>query len=950
MSHPGRGTGQPVDGAGPGRGRVSFVGAGPGAADLITVRGAAVLAAADVVIWASSLVHPAILDHARDGAELIDSAALPLEGVEAVYRRAAEQGLHVARVHSGDPALWGAVQEQLEICDRLGLDSDIVPGVSSFTALAAALRRELTVPEVAQSVILTRLGGGKTPMPPGEEVRDLARHGTTMALFLSAARSGQLREELLAGGYPPDTPCVVAYQVSWPDELIVRCTLDTLADTVKAHRLWKHTLVLVGPALVAGGRRSHLYHPGHFHTYRRAQSGARTVLRDADRALAAAGATQLPASPHPVTPAPPALERERERGAPAEPVAPQGAAVHGAGLVALVAVTAAGRAAADDLTRRWPTARLYPGRPRDAITAALADGVTGIVCFLATGATVRLLDGLLRGKDHDPGVVCVDEARRFAVALCGGHAGGANRLAEQVADALGATPVITTASDATGVSALDGFGAELGFTVEPGSELAAVGTAVLSGHPVALHADAVWPLPPLPPSVTTTITGAVDGGAVGVDGTAVASIHVTDRLLGAPPDGAGPRVVYRPPSLVVGVGASRGAPADEIDTLIDTTLAGAGLSPLAVTHLASVTAKADEVGLLEVARRRGWPLVVHPPQALAVVTVPHPSEVVRAAVGTPSVAEAASLLPAPPAAGPPTGIPAGEPTGVPAVTAQLVVAKQVSAHATVAVARHRPRGRLAVVGLGPGDRRLLTPAARAELARARIVVGLDQYVRSVADLLPAGVTVLDSGLGDEQARAETAVAHARAGHAVALIGSGDAGVYAMGSPALDLADGSFDVVAVPGVTAALAAAALLGAPLGHDHALISLSDLHTPWERIVGRVRAVAEADLVVAFYNPRSRTRRHQLPDALDVLAAHRPAGTPVGIVTDAFRPGQRITVTTLGALTDRTATQDGAGGAGERERLLDLVGMTTTVVVGSSQTRLRAGLVVTPRDYTWR
>ncbi|WP_076784817.1 precorrin-4 C(11)-methyltransferase [Parafrankia discariae] len=948
MSRPTGESGLPADAAGTRRGgRVSFVGAGPGAADLITVRGAAVLAAADVVIWASSLVHPAILDHARAGAEVIDSAALPLEGVEAVYRRAAGQGLHVARVHSGDPALWGAVQEQLEICDRLGLDSDIVPGVSSFTALAAALRRELTVPEVAQSVILTRLGGGKTPMPPGEEVRDLARHGTTMALFLSAARSGQLREELLAGGYPPDTPCVVAYQVSWPDELIVRCTLDTLADTVKAHRLWKHTLVLVGPALVAEGRRSHLYHPGHFHTYRRARSGARTVLRDADRALAAAGATQLP--PGPVSPEP-------VEGPAGAVVGVDDAAVGGGlpGVVALVAVTAAGRAAAGELTRRWPAARLYPGRARDAISAALADGVGGVVCFLATGATVRLLDGLLQGKDLDPGVVCVDEARRFAVALCGGHAGGANRLAERVADALGATPVITTASDATGVSALDGFGAELGFTVEPGSELAAVGTAVLSGDPVALYADAVWPLPPLPPSVTSVVTGDGDAGARGggaAVGGAVASIHVTDRLLGAAPAGAGPRVLYRPPSLVVGVGASRGAPADEIDALIDTALAGAGLSPLAVSHLASVTVKADEVGLLEVSRRRGWPLVVHPPQVLAAVAVPHPSEVVRAAVGTPSVAEAASLLPVPPGTpatgGVTEGVAAGATGGVPAVTARLVVAKQVSAHATVAVARHRPRGRLAVVGLGPGDRRLLTPAARAELARARIVVGLDQYVRSVADLLPAGAVMLDSGLGDEQARAETAVAHARAGHAVALLGSGDAGVYAMGSPALDLADGSFDVVAVPGVTAALAAAALLGAPLGHDHALISLSDLHTPWERIAGRVRAVAEADLVVAFYNPRSRTRRHQLPDALDVLAEHRPAGTPVGIVTDAFRAGQRITVTTLGALTDRTA---GPGGADERDRLLDLVGMTTTVVVGSTQTRLRAGLVVTPRDYTWR
>ena len=207
-------------------GRVFFVGAGPGAPDLLTLRGAQAIAAADVVIWASSLVHPDVLRHAKERAEIVDSARLPMEGVLPYYERAAEQKLQVARVHSGDPSLWGAVQEQLEQCAALGLDTEIVPGVSSFTAVAARIGRELTVPEVAQSVILTRLGGGKTPMPPGERVADFARHGTTMALFLSAARSGQLQDELLAGGYPPDTPCVVAFQVTWPDELIEHCALD----------------------------------------------------------------------------------------------------------------------------------------------------------------------------------------------------------------------------------------------------------------------------------------------------------------------------------------------------------------------------------------------------------------------------------------------------------------------------------------------------------------------------------------------------------------------------------------------------------------------------------------------------------------------------------------------------------------------------------------------------
>lgn len=261
-------------------GRVTFVGAGPGAADLITVRGARALATADIVVWAASLVHHDMLGHAAASAWIVDSSTLTLESTVDIYRRAAAAGLHVVRLHSGDPALWGALQEQLDACAGLDLRVDVVPGVSSYTAAAAAAGRELTVPEVAQSVVLTRLGGGKTPMPSSESVEAFARHGTTMAVFLSAARSRRLAAELSAGGYPPATPVLVAYRVSWPDELLLWCTVGTLEATVKRHRLWKHTLFLVGPALGAAGTRSHLYHPGHFHGHRPAEPAARAALRE----------------------------------------------------------------------------------------------------------------------------------------------------------------------------------------------------------------------------------------------------------------------------------------------------------------------------------------------------------------------------------------------------------------------------------------------------------------------------------------------------------------------------------------------------------------------------------------------------------------------------------------------------------------------------------------------
>lgn len=265
-------------------GRISFIGAGPGAADLITVRGAKRIAEADIVVWAASLVTPeCVTEHARSDAELVDSSRLTHEQALEIYRRAEQDKLNVARVHSGDPSLWGAVQEQYDSCVKLNVEVEIVPGVAAFSAAAAAVGRELTVPEVAQSLVLTRLEGGKTPMPDGEKVREFAKHGTTMALFLSAARTGQLVEELRAGGYEDDTPVLVSYKVTWPDELMVRTTLGELEADVKKHKLWRHTLFIIGRALTAGGTRSHLYHAGHFHTFRKADKTARRALR-AERA------------------------------------------------------------------------------------------------------------------------------------------------------------------------------------------------------------------------------------------------------------------------------------------------------------------------------------------------------------------------------------------------------------------------------------------------------------------------------------------------------------------------------------------------------------------------------------------------------------------------------------------------------------------------------------------
>nr|WP_203918504.1 precorrin-3B C(17)-methyltransferase [Rugosimonospora africana] len=600
----------------------------------------------------------------------------------------------------------------------------------------------------------------------------------------------------------------------------------------------------------------------------------------------------------------------------------------------------------------WPgEVTLHDGPAADQLRAAWGAS-NALVCFLATGATVRLLAPLLSDKHTDPGVVCVDEAGRHAIALLGGHAGGANALAARVAGVLAAEPIISTASDSAGTTALDSFGADLGFRLADRSALARVGRAVLDGRPVRLLADATWPLPALS-SVEERMgagaawdadpVGAAGQGAAGAhrDGTHAASargngsaggggsarngaardsaardgsavvIAVSDRA------GVSADLVYRPPSLVVGVGASRGAPAGEIDALIDAALREAGLAAESVRALATIDLKAGEPGIVEVAQRRELPLLTYPADQLSTVDVPNPSEVVRDAVGTPSVAEAAALLGA---------RAAGRDAG-------LVVPKRAGATATVAVARLTPRGRLAIVGLGPGAEDLRTPRATEALRRAGVVVGLDQYVDQIRHVLRPGTHVISSGLGAEEQRARTAVELATAGHHVALIGSGDAGIYAMASPALQVAGDDVDVETVPGVTAALAAAALLGAPLGHDHAYLSLSDLHTPWPVIADRLDACADADLVLCLYNPRSARRTAQFDEALRIIAKHRSAGTPVGVVRDASRPDERCIRLTLGDLVADPS----------------IVDMRSMVVVGSGRTMSVAGRMVTPREYRW-
>ena len=249
---------------------VHFIGAGCGAADLITVRGARLLGEADVIIYAGSLVNPALLEYAMPGCEVHDSAGMTLEDVIAVIERAEVAGRTTARLHTGDPSLYGAIREQFEALDARGIAYDVCPGVSAFSGAAAALKCEYTLPEVCQTLIVTR-AAGRTPVPERERLRELAAHRAAMALYLSAGLSRQVQAELLAGGYPEQTPAAVVYRATWPEEKALRCTVGTLAETMEASGIDRTALIVVGDCLGDCPARSKLYDPGFSTGYREAR-------------------------------------------------------------------------------------------------------------------------------------------------------------------------------------------------------------------------------------------------------------------------------------------------------------------------------------------------------------------------------------------------------------------------------------------------------------------------------------------------------------------------------------------------------------------------------------------------------------------------------------------------------------------------------------------------------
>lgn len=544
---------------------------------------------------------------------------------------------------------------------------------------------------------------------------------------------------------------------------------------------------------------------------------------------------------------------------------------------------------------------------RDHLTELFQAG-RPIIGICSAGILVRMIGHLAADKNLEPPVVAVSSTGDSVVPLLGGHR-GANDLATRIAGITGGHAAITTAGDAIYGVALDA--PPTGWKIADPENAKPVMARIVGGEPFRTEGKLPFDLS----------TNAIDSTAI--------------RLIGseAPISAGSDALVYHPQRYVIGVGSARNCPSDEMIRLVTSALENSGIAVGAVACLASIDLKADEKAMLDLAETLDLPYRLFTAAELETQAsrLENPSDVVFSEVGCHGVAEGAAL------AG--TG-PEGE----------LVCPKRKSTNATVAIARApdvldasqigRARGTVHVIGIGPGRPDWRAPEASRLIAAADEVVGYDLYLDLVRNLVPENKRTTFP-LGKETERCAYALEQASLGRTVALISSGDAGIYAMAALVEELvADCKVSesaqrvaITVTPGISALQAAAARIGAPLGHDFCAISLSDLLTPWDAIERRIRAAADGDFVIAFYNPVSKRRRTQLAAAREILLTARPAGTPVILATDLGRPDENVRVTTLGDLK------------------VDDVDMLTTVMVGSTATRTyqSAGQirVFTPRGY---
>ncbi|MFC1943489.1 precorrin-3B C(17)-methyltransferase [Chloroflexota bacterium] len=543
-----------------------------------------------------------------------------------------------------------------------------------------------------------------------------------------------------------------------------------------------------------------------------------------------------------------------------------------------------------------------------------------LVLIMAVGIAVRLIASELGDKHKDPGVVVLDDAGTFSISLLSGHIGGANELSKKIASFLGAHPVVTTASEVGETISVDLLGKEFDWELEDNSNVTKVSAALVNGESISIYQDAGernwWPeTRPLPDNVRifTSIAALIKANCS-------AALFITDRIIGKEDQTLLPRhaVIYRPKSLVIGIGCKRGTMGAEIEGAVAGAFSEHGLSLKSIRNVATIDLKKDEAGLLEFTRKYHLPIEYFDKETLSNADFPSPASAMALKhVGTPAVCESAAILSS--------------------ATSLFVPKASFKGAVTVAVARlpfnsdKQKNGKLFLIGLGPGNPEHMTFRAREALSESEVVVGYKTYIKLIEPFLRQK-EVIATGMGAEIERAKIAIDLAKKGRTVSIVSSGDAGIYGMAGLVSEIIHEQSDELViefVPGVPAIVAAAALLGAPVMTDFAAISLSDYLISWAEISQRLKLAAQGNFVIALYNPRSKKRQRQLTEAREIILQYRSPLTPVGIVTHAYRPQQQVVITDLAHILDYE------------------VDMNTTIIIGNSTTFTFSGRMVTPRGY---
>lgn len=567
---------------------VHFVGAGPGACDLITVRGMNRIKEADVIIYAGSLVNPELLSYAKVDCEIYNSAHMTLDEVVAVMREAEEAGKIIVRLHTGDPSVYGAIREQMDLLDEYGITYDVCPGVSAVFGAAASLACEYTLPDVTQTLILTR-AEGKTPVPEKENLRSLAAHRASLVLYLSSGLARKVRQELLLGGYAEDTPVAVVYKATWPEEKIIRTTLARLPEDMEAAGITKTALIIVSPALGSIYEKSRLY-----------DAAFATEYRGATEIVLPAGICRV------------LLITCSVRGyATMQKLAKKLGKISGAEIITKVKCEALPEVSMKETVK--------------ACVDEYFEQVDAIVFVTASGIAVRSVAEHLAHKSEDPAIVCMDECGKHVISLVSGHAGGANALTQMLADVMWATPVITTATDVEGQFSIDDYAREHNFVVTDWAKAKAISAEVL-----AAGAKPVWIEEPVV--------------AQGEEKRAceIGSHQVIITPKDVPVDAQTLQLIPR--CIVAGVGCKKGTPVDKIEHAVQEAFAKAGLRMEALCAVASINLKKEEAGLLEFCETRNVPFETYAAEELQAVPGSYSaSEFVSGVTGVDNVCERSAV-------------------------------------------------------------------------------------------------------------------------------------------------------------------------------------------------------------------------------------------------------------------------------------------------------------------